>query len=461
MSDNEAIITKMKEIGEQITHVQEKNTALEKKYDGLDLQNIKENAEAAAKKFEELQELKTKVAAGEKTIDDLKKEAAMLQDLKKEQGKRFDELELALARNGGGKAGEVDPVFEGLYKGAILGYMRKGHLFDPDVLQKVAEMQVSKELLGINTKDFQNKKEVLAKDIVSGSGPEGGYFILPERSSQILTRIFETSPIRPLANIVTTTSDTVEFPIDDDEAESGWVGEVETRDDTKTPQVGILKLAIDEVYAKPKATQKMLDDPGMDLEAWLMKKVSSRIGRDENRAFVLGDGSKKPRGFLTYPNWDTPSEYQRHAVEQITSTGTAGSLDNADDYITLQNALQEEYQPSAVWGMQRATFSLAMQLKDEYGQYLLDPRILKQGTDKVLLGNPVVFFADMPTVAANALAVVYASFTDFYTIADRFGFRILRDPYTTSGFVKFYTTKRVGAGVTNFEAAKILKVKAS
>ena len=82
------------------------------------------------------------------------------------------------------------------------------------------------ELLGIAEKE---RIDFLKKDLVAASGPDGGYFILPDRASTISTRIFESSPLRPLCEVVTTTSDTWEQVLDDDEFSSGWVGEVEAR----------------------------------------------------------------------------------------------------------------------------------------------------------------------------------------------------------------------------------------
>jgi HK97 family phage major capsid protein len=336
----------------------------------------------------------------------------------------------------------------------MLNYMRKGIAIDDELVDAMCKAHAEAALLGAD----DDKLEFHKKDLVAGSGPDGGYFILPDRSSSVSTRIFETSPLRPVANIVTTNSDVWEIPIDDDEPASGWVGEVEARPDTASSQVGLIKIPVHEQYASPKATQKMLDDAGFDIEAWHNMKVSRKFGRLENTGFVSGDGSKKPKGFLDYPAWAAAGVYERHKVEQVTATGTAGTLDEADDLITLQNTLLEDYQAGAAWGMRRATFTAVMTLKDSQGQYLLNPNILKEGTDKVLLGSSVIFMSDMPAVAGDALAVVYADWSEFYTIVDRLGIRVLRDPYTSKPYTKFYTTKRVGGAVTNYEAGKILKI---
>lgn len=436
MEDEKTIVSKLNEIGDQVKHVQETNDRLQKKYDGLDFTNVKENAEKAASALEEVQEMKQKLNA----ID---------------YKDRLDAIELAIARNGGDDAQQKE--FQQKYKKHMLDYMRKGRAMPDEVVEVLCKTQAETELLGAGDPD---RVEFLKKDLVAGSGPDGGYFILPDRSTSITTRIFETSPIRSVANIVTTTSDTWELPLDDDEFSSGWVGEVEARPTTTTAQIGLIKIPVHEAYAKPRATQRMLDDAGFDIESWVNTKVARKIGRQENTSFVTGDGSKKPQGFLTYAAWASAGVYERNKVEQITATGTAGSLDEPDDLVSLQNSLLEDFQAGAAFGMNRSTFTAIMQLKDTTGQYLLNPRILKEGSDKLLLGKNVIFMSDMPAVAANALAVVYADWMEFYTIVDRLGYRMLRDPYTEKPYVLFYTTKRVGGAVTNYQAGKILKINA-
>ena len=77
-----------------------------------------------------------------------------------------------------------------------------------------------------------------------------------------------------------------------------------------------------------------------------------------------------------------------------------------------------------------------------------------------VLGKPVLFANDMPAVAVDALAIAYGDFGRGYTIVDRMGIRVLRDPFTDKQFVKFYTTKRVGGAVTNYQSIKLQKLEA-
>lgn len=432
MSETKEFLDKLNQVGEAIKHVQEKQDQYEKDRVGCDLENIKKIAEEAAKGLEEAQEKK-------------------LKDLSAAYHERIGDLEAEIARKGGGET-KNDPEF----RQAMARYLRKGVPIDNEVVLRACDAHIERALIGASDVDA----EIYKKDLVAGSGPDGGYFLQTDRSEQISRRIFETSPLRSVANIVTTNSDVFEIILDDDEADAGWIGEVSSRPDTDTPQIGVVKIPVHELYAQPRVTQKMIDDAGFDIEGWLAGKVERKLGRMENTSFVSGDGSQKPKGFLSYAAWASTGVYERNKVEQITATGTAGSLTNGDDIIILENSLIEDYQMNAVWGMQRSTFTDVMTLKTTAGEYLMNPNSLIAGNEKVLRGKPVVFMSDMPTVAANALAVVIADFKEFYTVVDRFGIRVLRDPYTSKPYVRFYTTKRVGGAVTNFEAGKILKINA-
>ncbi|QDP65960.1 MAG: putative major capsid protein [Prokaryotic dsDNA virus sp.] len=429
---SEEIKTELKGIYDSVTAFQSALDEVKGKVDGLDNEKLEKMAKDAAD-----------------GIDAVNKERAEEKAAAKELEQKVAFLEGKIAR---GDAGEDagDPEF----KHAVARYLRKGVLVDEEHVERAYKAYAEKNLFGADDREVDRQ----VKDMVAASGPDGGYFVTTDRSNQISERIFETSPLRQVANVVTTTSDVYELILDDDESDSGWVGEVQSRPDTNTPQVGLIKIPVHEVYAQPRATQKMLDDAGFDIEGWLSRKVSSQIGRKENTSFVAGDGSQKPKGFLSYAAWSSAGVYERNAVEQITS-GTSGDFD-ADDIIELGNSLIEDYQANATFGMKRATFTDVMQLKSSDGAYLLDPRILMEGGTKMLLGKDVVFMEDMPVKASNALAMVVADFEEFYTVVDRLGIRVLRDPYTAKPYVRYYTTKRVGGAVTNYEAGKILKIAA-
>jgi HK97 family phage major capsid protein len=73
------------------------------------------------------------------------------------------------------------------------------------------------------------------------------------------------------------------------------------------------------------------------------------------------------------------------------------------------------------------------------------------------MGFPVVEAEDMPDIAPNALSIAFGDFRRGYLVVDRTGIRVLRDPYSAKPYVLFYTTKRVGGGVQDYDAIKLLR----
>lgn len=292
------------------------------------------------------------------------------------------------------------------------------------------------------------------KDLVTNVDPDGGYTVRPEVATSIVKKVFESSPLRQLAMVQSIGTGSFEELVDFDEAGSGWVGELESRTKTGTPQFKMLKTDVHELHASPRASQTLLDDSLIDMESWLEDKVSVKFGREEATAFISGDGIARPKGILSYAAGTLFGQ-----VEQVNSTDA--NLLVADGLIDLQDTLFEAYQPNAVWLMRRTTRSAARKLKDNQGQYLMAMGDgLQQTTPASLLGKAIRLASDMPVVVANALAIAYGDFKVGYIIVDRIGIRVLRDAFTAKPFVLFYTTKRVGGSVRNSQAIKIGKIAA-
>jgi HK97 family phage major capsid protein len=212
------------------------------------------------------------------------------------------------------------------------------------------------------------------------------------------------------------------------------------------------RIPVHELYAMPKITQKLLEDNAWNIEAWMGNKIGDKFGRTEATAFVSGNGVKKPRGFTTYAS-GTFSAGGSGKIEQV-AAGTAASV-SWDDFINLLTSLKEFYLGGANWLMQRSTVGKAMLLKNGEGEYIWQTN-QQVGKPSILLGYEVRQAADMDAVGGSKLPVAFGNFKMGYTIVDRVGISTLRDPYTAKPFVQFYTRKRVGGDVTNFEAIKLL-----
>jgi HK97 family phage major capsid protein len=294
----------------------------------------------------------------------------------------------------------------------------------------------------------------LQKRLSVDSDPDGGFVVTPEFSSRVSTVLFETSPVRQVATVETISTDALEGLFDGDEATVGWVNEQGARAESATPQIGLWRIPTHEMFANPFATQKLLDDAFLDMEGWLAAKVSERMSRFENSAFVLGNGVGKPRGFMTYG-----AGTNRGQIQQVASGAVGAPFITAEGLINIVYSLKSGYRTGAVWAMNRASVGVIRRIRDDSGaaagtgQFMWQPGFGTQ--PQTLAGYPIVEMEDMADFAGGALPYAFGNFAAAYTIVDRQGVRILRDPYSSKPFVSFYTTKRVGGDVINFEALKI------
>lgn len=298
-----------------------------------------------------------------------------------------------------------------------------------------------------------------------GQDSEGGFLVPPTILTEMQSRLFETSDVRAVARVITISGSELKLPLDVQEAASGgWVTERQARTETGTPGLAEQTISVHEQFAEPRVTQTLLDDAAVNVDGWLAGKIVDIFGRTENAAFVTGNGVGKPKGILGYAAdaATTVDKDRPWGKLQYVAAGNDGAFAPVstgvlpgDALINLIHALKAAYRANARFAMNRLTVAEVRKLKDGDGNYLWGPS-LQLGQPATLLGYPIAEWEDMPDIASGSFAIAFGDFRG-YTIVDRAGIRVLRDPYTAKPWVKFYTTKRVGGAITDFDAIKLLK----
>ncbi len=371
--------------------------------------------------------------------------------------KRIDNIETALRRPGfeipGGNEGPSMTEAKELQISCMIAKGRGDEGVRYDEL-KAADVNFAacQEYKGAFENLLRKGKEVITPENVKalqvGIDPFGGYTVTPQMSSNIIKRLFELDPIRQLAGNETVTTGALEWLVDWGDADSGWEGETEKGPETDTPEWKKKRIAVHTAYAKPKATQTIIEDSGINIENWLSDKVSNRISRVEGIAFVNGGGINTPRGFLTYPNGTNFGQ-----VEQIPMLHATNIT--ADGFIKVKYSLIEQYLNRGTWLMNRLTVAEAMYLKTGTGEYIWKPGLAEDRTSTIL-SLPVRMSTTMPLSGVpGKLPVALADWKEAYMIVDRLGITVQRDPFTLKPFVEFYTRKRVGGDLANFQGIKL------
>lgn len=427
---------------------------LERKDDNLTIE-IKGAVDTLGKTFEEFkkkndQRLDQAEKKGEDAVtkDELEKLNTAVDEAKSALDKRLDEFEAKANRLQLGAGGEVPAEVKAANEfGELIG---KGD-YAPDELKQYRT----------DLDQYLRRNEVKATTMQVAIDPSGGYWVTPDVSGKMVKKIYDTTPMRQLANVVSIGTDRLEGPIDNGEADAAWVGESETRSQTDLSQLGMWAIDVNELYAYPKVTQKLLEDAKINVESWISDKASSKFSRKENSAFVNGDGVRKPKGILSYATSTDADATRGWGTFQHVVSGHASGFaasNPADKFLDLIFELNPAYRQNANFLMARRTMRDIRKLKDGQGNYLVDLRLRDGALVESIFGFGVTDGEDMPAIGAGNLPIAFGDFAEAYTIVERLGTSVVRDNITQPGFVKYHMRRRVGGGAVNFEALKFFKI---
>jgi HK97 family phage major capsid protein len=414
--------------------------------DNADLGALTKSFEAINKAFEEFKSKNdASITEVKKGFDDVvrRDEVKKISDAIEEAKKVYDAEILALKRAKTAAGGGEEKTPEQIeYGQKWRNWFRKGE-----------------------SRDFTENdlREMEKKALSVASDPDGGFTVLPEVDRMIDERLKLVSPMRQYATVRQIGTASYKRFVNLHGAASGWVGESDARTATATPTLKEIEIPVHEIYAMPVASQSLLDDSFVNIEQWLAAEVELEFSYQEGVAFISGTGLKKPTGILSQTiaadtaadlAWGTVGYYPSGASGAFDATVTFNGL------IDMIYGLKPGYRANASFLANRRTWAAARKLKDTTGQYLWQPPV-QAGAPAQLLGYAANDMEDMPDMAANSYSMAFGDWKRAYTIVDRIGTRVLRDPYTSKPNVLFYTTKRVGGQVTMHEAYKLLKFATS
>lgn len=372
-----------------------------------------------------------------------------LEAIKAEKSKLTESVDIL-----NGKLGELDQLKQDLEK-ELLEVKRPSR---PGAPSKEASAHKTAFMNFIRKGKDDGLAELQQKALQTTVDADGGYAVPEELDRTVLELLRNESPMRQVCDQITVSTPDYKKLVNLGGAGSGWVGETAARPATGTPQLAQIPAVMGEIYANPQATQTSLDDLFFSAEAWLQAEVAREFAEQEGAAFLNGNGTNKPKGLLAYTFATTDDDTRAFGTLQQIESGTDGAFDG-DDLISLIYSLRRGYRANANWMMSGLTQAYVRKLKDTEGNYLWQPG-LQLGQPSSLLGYGIVENEDMPAVATDAKPILFGDFRRAYTIVDRMGTRVLRDPYTNKPNVGFYTTKRVGGMLTDSLAVKALVLSA-
>lgn len=299
--------------------------------------------------------------------------------------------------------------------------------------------------------------ELEQKAMQIGIDADGGFALPQELNTDILSSLRNEVVMRQECTVITVGTSDWKKLVNEGGISSGWVGETEERSETGTPKLSILTPVWGEIYGNPHATQTMLDDAFFNVESFITSELTTEFAEKEEEAFTVGNGVKKPKGFLSYETDDKADKARDWGKLQKITAGAAAI--SADDIISLIYSLRKPYRASSKFMLNNQSLLAVRLLKDDKNNYIWQPG-LQLGQPSLLSGFAVAENEQMPDIgdASGKAPIAFGNFKRGFYIFDRIGIRMLRDPYTKKPFVGFYTTKRVGSMLHDSNAIKLLAV---
>ena len=302
------------------------------------------------------------------------------------------------------------------------------------------------------------------KALSVGTDPDGGYLVPDETGARDRPR--GSRPSRRSARIAGVrqiSGNVYKKPFMTTGPAAGWVGETAAR--TADQLADARRRCPSRRWSSTpcrRRPQRCSTTPPSTSTSGSPRRSSSAFAEQEGTAFVTGDGTNKPKGFLAYTkvanaSWELGQD-RLHRDRRRPAPFPAS--DPSDMLVDLSMRSRPATAQNGIFVMNRKTQARDPQVQGHRRRLSLaaagDGR-----RPRLADGLPGVEAEDMPDMAANSYSVAFGDFRRGYLIVDRAGIRVLRDPYSAKPYVLFYTTKRVGGGVQDFDAIKLLKFAAS
>lgn len=279
-----------------------------------------------------------------------------------------------------------------------------------------------------------------------GTDSEGGFLVPDEFEKRLVEQLADENIFRKIATIITTSSGERKIPVVAGKGSADWLdeeGAYQFSDDT----FGQISLSAHKCGTAIKVSEELLNDSAFDLESYIAREFSRRIGAKEEEAFFVGNGVGKPTGIFNATGG---------AADGATTLGASIAF---DDIIELFHSVNSAYRNKAVWVLNDSTIKLLRKLKDNNGNYIWQPSVAA-GIPDTILNKPYYTSNYIPTAAAGNKCMAFGDFS-YYWISDRknITFKRLNELFAANGQVGFLAAERVDGKLTLSEAIKTLKIK--
>jgi HK97 family phage major capsid protein len=264
-----------------------------------------------------------------------------------------------------------------------------------------------------------------ARALNMASDPEGGFLMAPQQFvTQLLQNVDDMVFIRSLATVQQiTTAESLGVPtLDTDLADAEWTSEIGTGSQDDALRFGKRELRPNPLAKRVKVSRTLLRRAALNPETIVRERMAYKFGVTAEKAYMTGDGNKKPLGLFTASPDGIPTTRD---VQTGSATGFTG-----DGLIEAKYTLKGQYWNNARWLFHRDAIKLIRKLRDDtggagVGNYIWQPGLANDRPDTILdLPYLVSEFAPN-TFTTGLYAGMLADFS-FYWIADALSMEVQR-----------------------------------
>lgn len=293
-------------------------------------------------------------------------------------------------------------------------------------------------------------EDVIRKGMSVNDGPSGGYLVHPDYINYVFEKVRDIDEIRANATVLSTSSSSLEIPVEDGDAGIQWVEETEESSETTAPTFGKVNIPVNEAKARVRITRNMRTDTSFNIESYITNKLINRIMRGEAKAFVEGTGFKQPEGLWT-----------KAGIKTVAS-GAAAAI-TIDGLLDLTAEVPWAQDAECGFIMNKKTEVSVRKLKDTTGQPLWNPSLIT-GMPATFAGYKLIKAPSAPSIAANTFPVIFGALKD-YAVVDRKGVELIMDDISESlrakNLIEYEFDTRIGGSVVLPSSFAKLKIAAS
>lgn len=276
---------------------------------------------------------------------------------------------------------------------------------------------------------------------------EGGYTVPSEVASMVIDKLKAFGGMREVATILSTSTGVdMNWPTSDGTADVGAIVGQNTAVSAADITFGTIAMKVFYYTSNKIALPlELIQDSAIDVVAYVVDRLTTRIARIQNTHFTTGGGTTLPDGII--PKASTGK------------TGTTGQTLTVtyDDLVDLKHSVNRAYRANGKFMLNDLSVAVVSKIKDTTGRPIWNPSIIN-GAPDTLLGFPVVVNDDMAVMAANAKSIAFGDLSK-YTIRDVSGTTVLRrfddSAFALANQVGFCGWTRSGGNLLDTAAVKL------